>query len=133
MQWLPEGYIFPSHLDEWLGIDVDNVTEVLDDKPVWSFLKVADCDDEFCEKEQQFFFNRNKEQKPKVKFHKGHFTISHKLFAFALTFLTFKSCGNASLCQKKIFSLRPMVCSLHPISCATCRQPTTHIKSRSFL
>ena len=26
------------------------------------------------------------------------------------TFLPFKSCGNAPLCQKKIFSVRPMVC-----------------------
>ena len=54
VQWLPEGYIFPSHLDEWLEIDwldLDNVIEILDDEPILSYLKLTDSDDEveFCD------------------------------------------------------------------------------------
>lgn len=55
-QWLPDGYVFPPRLDQWLELDwlnlEDNVIEIPDDEPDSSFFKfLGDSDDEveFCD------------------------------------------------------------------------------------
>ncbi|KAJ3650214.1 hypothetical protein Zmor_021915 [Zophobas morio] len=48
VQWLPEGYSFPAHLDEWLEIDwldLDNVIDILDDESILFYVKLTDSDD----------------------------------------------------------------------------------------
>ncbi|EFA10549.1 uncharacterized protein LOC135265320 [Tribolium castaneum] len=55
-QWLPDGYVFPPKLKDWLGVDwlnlEDNVIEIPDDEPSVAFFKLLDDSDdevEFCD------------------------------------------------------------------------------------
>ncbi|XP_044271590.1 uncharacterized protein LOC123015742 isoform X2 [Tribolium madens] len=54
--WLPEGYVFPPKLEEWLGAEwlnlEENVIEIPDDEPSAAFFKLMDDSEdevEFCD------------------------------------------------------------------------------------